>query len=328
MKIIRYTTENKGNSVEDLLKSIKVENYTYNYSFQWKWIEYQWYIFKNELWYFYILNRKSKGPFATKKELEYEFWWDLKANWFKFIDVDFDISLIEQEDIFEVKSLSKEIFEDYQFINFLFTQWNFNGAIAKKRLKEYIMNLEWNYFWYYPYIKFDDVKPEHKLNMTEREEQNNRTIADLKKWIYDIKFINKIKKDLNKKIWLENIQYIVYSPDSWQNLNDNPIINFRQIPKRSFINFVKDLATAINIPVCEIWLTEKWKNMHKQKTSNGIEERLANRKASYDFSNVIPWKTYLFLDDVLSSGSTYFEFWRNIVKKQSNCFGYFIWISE
>lgn len=164
-----------------------------------------------------------------------------------------------------------------------------------------------NFMWYYSTTQFDKKK-------TEREIENNSFVFKLKEWV-QTKELQEIIEDIKHKINISKIDYITYTPDSW-----NYWIQKEKIMPKWFsiiIIFIAKILWKATI------LPEIVKDMWKQKQMKSMQERLDNRIWAYEFNEeLVKWKNILFIDDVITTWATMLAIIQDIQKKWWNCYCY------
>lgn len=185
-------------------------------------------------------------------------------------------------------------------INYSLKNWEWTNP----RILSSIRNSIPTFFWYYPTSQFDSYK-------TEREIEQNSEVFKLKDW----KIIQPLINDIIQNIWINfninEIDYITFTPDSWNNNSNN-------IELKWFSIICDYIANELNIPII---IPEITKGMEKQKTQS-YKNRILNKRGWYAFKKEdIEWKTILFLNDVITTWSTMCAIWEDIVKK----WGFFVW---
>jgi hypothetical protein len=185
-------------------------------------------------------------------------------------------------------------------INYSLKKWEW----IENNVLRAIRNSIPNYFGYYSTTQFDS-------NKTEREVEQNTDIYKLKDWKIIQPLLDKIIENIQVNFDINTIDYITFTPDSWNKNNDNSELKWFSI-------ICKYISEKLNKPII---LPEIVKTMVKQKTLP-LKERINNRRWAYSFNkNIIEWKNILFLDDVITTGVTMCAIWEDIVLK----WGFFLW---
>lgn len=170
------------------------------------------------------------------------------------------------------------------------------------KIKENSYSFIWN--------QFDQVR-------TEREIEENSFVRKLKEWIVLEEKIDLIIEDIKSKININEIDYITYTPDSW-----NYNVDYKHVTVKWFSAIVTYIATKLVKPTI---LPELTRSMWKQKEQKSLKDRLQNRLGAYSFhKDFINWKKILFIDDVLTTWATMLSIADEIYKKGWDLEIYFI----
>lgn len=152
---------------------------------------------------------------------------------------------------------------------------------------------------------------------TEKEIENNSFVRDLKEWIILEDKLDLIIEDIKSKINIDEIDYMTYTPDSW-----NYWINYNNVSVKWFSSVVIYLSNKLVKPNILPKLT---RNMWKQKEQKTLKDRLENRLWAYSFEEeLVKWKKILFIDDVLTTWATMLSIAKDIYDKWWDIELYFI----
>lgn len=149
---------------------------------------------------------------------------------------------------------------------------------------------------------------------TEKEIENNSFVTELKKWMLTREIFD-ILRDIKEKINIDEIDFVTYTPDSW-NWETNKIQWFSLIVEYiSMILWKKTLVPEINKNKKINW---------KQKNQKNLQDRMNNRRWMYKFNKDLTWKKLLFIDDLLTTWATFLSISEDIIKNNWEVESYFI----
>lgn len=284
--------------------------------------ENKFYIKETEKWRYSIYELETWKNIIKNLELSYFYWNSIKAEEF------FNNFLKKyRHDILKnriVQLFLKEYYDNFEYEN-EFNDWIEIQNDRDIKIKNILLNAIENFddeniqkikeishcfLWYYSKNQFDQKR-------TEKEIENNSFVFELKKWNFVADKLEEIIKDIKRKIDIDEIDFITYTPDSW-----NFWVKHSEILPKWFSTIVLYLAKRLWKPTI---IPEITRNMWKQKDQKTMKDRLKNRLWAYSFNkNNVEWKRILFIDDVLTTWATMLWIAQDIYNKWWNLELYFI----
>lgn len=153
--------------------------------------------------------------------------------------------------------------------------------------------------------------------LTEKEIETESYVKEFKKWNIIKDKLEEIIKDIKNKIDINEIDFVTYTPDSW-----NQNVNFDEVTVKWFSTIVIYIANKLGIPTI---IPEITRNMEKQKTQKSLQDRLNNRLWAYSFNEkLIKNKKILFIDDLLTTWATMLAIAKDIYDKWWDIELYFV----
>lgn len=169
-----------------------------------------------------------------------------------------------------------------------------------------------------PTFLWNSKKSKFFYEKTEKEVENNTDVYKLKQWEILQPLVDNIIDDIKYRINLKEIDFLTFTPDSWNNVDE-------KVELKWFSIICKYISEKLEKPLL---VPDIVKKMRKQKTQNS-SNRINNKRWGYSFDQeIIRWKKILFIDDVITSWSTMCAIWEDIVKKGWFFMWYWISLSE